>query len=80
MNCAICHKPVILVPSAEERAKNDAAGKSAAYYRSLFPAHSECELAKRRADTDDPMRKRREVTSHINPSDVWALSQVGRTA
>ena len=80
MNCTICHRPIILVPSAEERAKKDVTGKSAAHYRSLFTTHSECELAKRRADTDDLMRKHCEATAHINPSDVWALSQVGRTA
>lgn len=51
MNCTICHKPIVLVPTAAERAAKDVTGKSAAYYTGLFTEHSECILAKRKADT-----------------------------
>lgn len=51
MNCTICGKPIILVPSAEERAKKDVSGRTAAYYRGLFREHSECALKKRAEDT-----------------------------
>jgi hypothetical protein len=47
MKCTICGTPIVLVPSAEERARKDVTGKSAAYYRSLFTTHSECNLIKR---------------------------------
>lgn len=46
-NCTICGKPIILIPSAKERAAKDVTGKSAEYYRNLFTEHSECTLAKR---------------------------------
>jgi hypothetical protein len=47
MNCTICGTLIVLAPSAEERARKDVTGKSAAYYRSLFTAHDECQLIKR---------------------------------
>lgn len=47
MNCTHCGKPVVLIPSAVERARTDVTGKSAAYYTSLFPRHAACELALR---------------------------------
>lgn len=50
MNCTICGKPVVLVPSAAERARSDVTGKTAAYYTSLFPTHAACTLAKRQGD------------------------------
>lgn len=59
MSCTICRKPIVLVPSAEERAAKDVTGKSAAFYRSLFTTHSECQLAKRNADTIALMRRSR---------------------
>jgi hypothetical protein len=40
MNCSFCDKPVVLVPSAAERAKH--LGKSASYYTALFPNHADC--------------------------------------
>lgn len=52
MNCTICHKPIILVPSAAERAAKDVTGKTAAYYTSLFTEHAECSLAKRDHSAD----------------------------
>lgn len=57
MNCTICGKPIVLVPSASERAAKDVTGKSAEYYTSLFRTHSHCMLAKRSADTSDLMRR-----------------------
>lgn len=49
MNCAICGKPVVLVPSAIARAlKYD--GKPSDYTR-LFRTHAQCSIDKRRADT-----------------------------
>ena len=44
MKCTHCGKEVVLVPSAAERAAKDVTGKSAAYYTSLFPRHTACEL------------------------------------
>lgn len=51
MNCTICGKPIVLVPSAAERARTDVTGKTAAYYTSLFTTHAKCTLEKREADT-----------------------------
>ena len=48
MLCTICNKPVVLSPSANERAAKDVTGKTAAFYTSLFPQHTECSLAKRK--------------------------------
>jgi len=59
MLCKICSKPILLVPSAEERAKKDVTGKSAAYYTSLFTEHSDCTLAKRKANTTKLMDQRK---------------------
>ena len=47
MNCTICNKPIVLRPTAAERAAKDVTGKSAAYYTSLFTTHSACAVAKR---------------------------------
>ena len=55
MNCTLCGKPVVLVPSAAERARKH--GESAAYYTRLFPTHAECELAKRSKDTSDLIQR-----------------------
>lgn len=57
MNCRLCGKPVILAPSAKERAAKDVAGNSAAYYTALFTTHAECQLAKRQADTSELMTR-----------------------
>lgn len=56
MNCKICGKPIVLAPSANERAAKDVTGKSAAYYTSLFTEHSQCTLDKRNEDTSALMR------------------------
>lgn len=62
MNCTICHKPIVLVPSAQERAAKDVTGKSAAYYTGLFTEHAACTLQKREADTHALMRRARTTT------------------
>ena len=56
-NCTICGKPIILIPSAEQRAAKDVTGKSAEYYRNLFTEHSTCTLFKRAEETMDLVRK-----------------------
>lgn len=57
MNCTLCGKPVVLVPSAAERAAKDVTGKPASYYTSLFRQHAGCLLAKRAADTSALMKR-----------------------
>lgn len=59
MNCTICGKKIVLVPSAEERAKKDVTGKTAAYYTSLFTTHSACALAERQRSTSELMARLR---------------------
>lgn len=56
MNCKICKLPIVLQPSAEERAKSDVTGKTAAYYRSLFTTHADCQLKARQEATSFLMR------------------------
>lgn len=56
MNCTICSKPIILVPSAKERAAKDVTGKSAAYYTKLFTEHAQCVIDKRERETLELMR------------------------
>lgn len=45
MNCDICKKPIVLSPSAAERAAK--VGGTPAFYTRLFRRHSDCELAER---------------------------------
>lgn len=55
MNCTICGKPIVLVPSAEERARKT--GHSPAYYRALFTEHTKCALQKRVEETSELIRR-----------------------
>jgi len=48
MNCRYCKKPIILIPSAEERAKKTG-GKPSDYTR-LFTSHSQCLVEARSRD------------------------------
>lgn len=57
-NCKLCGKPIVLVPSAAERAAKY--GKTAKYYTDLFDEHTECFLQKREEDTLLSMRKARQ--------------------
>jgi len=63
MKCTICGKPIvlpiILVPSAEERAKKGFG--TAQYYRSLFKTHWECALKKRASETSALIKRVRKV-------------------
>lgn len=55
MKCKLCGKPVVLVPSANERAKST--GYPVSYFQNLFDTHSDCAIAKREADTLELMRR-----------------------
>lgn len=55
MKCPNCNKPVVLVPSATERAQKF--GGNPADYTSLFTTHSKCAVEKRNADTVALMRR-----------------------
>jgi hypothetical protein len=48
MNCTICGKPIVLRPSAKERAQ--VYGGIPADYTKLFTAHAGCVLSKRHED------------------------------
>lgn len=61
MNCAICSKPIVLVPSAKERAAKY--GGSPSDYTKLFTTHSECFVAKREREAVELMRRIRDETS-----------------
>lgn len=65
MNCTICGKPIILVPSAKERAAKDVTGKTAAYYTSLFREHADCALKKRGEETSALMERLRSKKGEI---------------
>ena len=53
--CTICGKPVVLVPSASERAKKFG-GKPSDYVK-LFPTHTSCALKKRQEETSELIRR-----------------------
>lgn len=57
MNCTICGKPIVLVPSAVERAATY--GGKPSDYTKPFTTHSECSIAKRERETVELMRKLR---------------------
>lgn len=59
MNCLHCHKPIVLAPSAAERAAKDVTGKTSAYYTSLFDYHAACTLELRAKGVSDLMKQRR---------------------
>ena len=55
VNCTICGNPIVLVPSADERARKY--GGSARFYRDLFSEHVDCALKKRNEETLALIRK-----------------------
>ncbi len=55
MNCTICGKKIVLVPSAKERAEKF--GGVASDYTKLFTTHSECAVNKRSQESSDLMRQ-----------------------
>lgn len=48
MLCSICGEKVVLVPSAQERARKY--GQEPSFYINLFPNHADCEIKKRNED------------------------------
>ena len=56
MNCTICNLPIVLVPSAAERAKKF--GSRPADYTALFTEHDSCAIRKRAADTSELLKRR----------------------
>lgn len=55
MNCKICNKPVVLVPSAKDRAAKF--GGKPSDYTKLFDTHSTCLVNKRSAESVELMRQ-----------------------
>ena len=55
MNCTICGKKIVLVPSAQERAAKF--GGRPSDYTKLFTEHAECDLARRRRATKELMQR-----------------------
>jgi hypothetical protein len=67
MDCSICNKPIILVPSAKERAAKF--GGKPSDYTKIFTAHAECLIAKRESETVELIRKAQQtVASHVPPT------------
>ncbi len=54
MNCSHCQKPIVLVPSAAERAKKF--GGSPADYTRLFTIHADCQILKNRTEVSKLIR------------------------
>lgn len=50
-NCLHCGKPIVLVPSAAERAAKDTSGKPASFFTNLFDYHAACTLELRQKST-----------------------------
>jgi hypothetical protein len=55
MNCTLCKTPIILNPSANQRAAKY--GGKPSDYTKLFQQHSQCTIDKRNADTLATIRK-----------------------
>lgn len=53
--CDLCGQPVVLVPSARERAAKYGGWPSD--YVKMFPRHAKCEVAKRTDDVRELMRR-----------------------
>ena len=56
-SCTICGKPIVLVPSAAERARRY--GGEPKQYLDLFTTHSECQLQRNAAETSELMARLR---------------------
>ncbi len=57
MNCTLCDKPVVLHPTAAQRAASDVTGRTAREYTLLFPRHAECELKAREQATQELIQR-----------------------
>ena len=55
MNCRICNKAIVLVPSAKERAARF--GGTPEFYTRLFTTHGTCQVAERKQGADGLMRR-----------------------
>jgi hypothetical protein len=69
MNCEICGKPVVLVPSAAERAAKY--GGTPESYTAKFPTHVDCFLAKRKKDTSELIVKRSAPMDQLDKMIEW---------
>lgn len=58
MNCTACGKPIVLSPSAKQRAEKF--GGTAASYSALFTIHTSCALDQRDAAVTELMRRKSE--------------------
>jgi hypothetical protein len=56
MNCSICKQPIVLIPSAQERAKKF--GGTPSDYIKLFTEHAQCTLDKRAKETLDLIKRK----------------------
>lgn len=70
MACQYCNKPVVLVPSAAERAKRF--GGKASDYTAMFPDHAACAIKHREQETVALMRR---ITAERQASRVSFVSQ-----
>ena len=61
MNCTICGEPIVLVPSAQQRAERF--GGLPSHYTKLFTAHGACQVKKREEDTLRLLKKQRSMTT-----------------
>jgi hypothetical protein len=64
VNCAICHRPIALVPSAQQRAARY--GGTSRFYESLFDTHADCLIKKRNQETSDLIRKSYAQHNRVN--------------
>lgn len=55
MKCSICNKPIVLVPSAKERAEKY--GGKPSDYTKLFTTHTDCLIAKRNQETSELLER-----------------------
>ncbi len=63
MKCSHCSMEIVLVPSAEERAKKSVGGQTADFFRRLFTIHANCQL-KLRAEETQALLARQQRGSH----------------
>lgn len=54
-NCTYCNKPIILVPSAQERARKG--GGKPSDYTKLFTMHADCQVKSRNEATSDLIKR-----------------------
>lgn len=74
MNCTLCGKPIVLSPSAAERAEKY--GGAPADYTKLFTTHAACFVEQREADTYALMRTAKEKIMTMPPEVRKALAHV----